>query len=136
MLPKVSNGNGRSILRHTLFYVALIGAGMSAFYFIAPTFIVKTLFGASYIDAVGIIGLFGLGIALFSVNNVFTIYNLAVKRLNMAYFAILALVIEIILINFIATTILEVAKIVLAVNIALLLAMLAYTKDYLVNGHE
>ena len=135
MLPKVSNGNGKKILRQTLFYVLLIGAGMSAVYFIAPTFIVKTLFGASYVDAVKIIGLFGLGVALFSVNNVFAVYNLAIKRLNMAYFAILALIIEVILINFIATTILEVVKIVLVVNIALLLAMLAYTKDYLVNGH-
>ncbi|MEK6983474.1 MAG: oligosaccharide flippase family protein [Nanoarchaeota archaeon] len=136
MLPKVSPGNGRSILRHTLFYVALLGAGMSAFYFIAPTFIVKTLFGASYLDAVNVIGLFGISIALFSAANVLIVYNLAVRRLMTVYIAIILLLVEVVAINYFATTMIEIVKVVLIVNIILFLAMLAYTKDYLVNEHE
>ena len=136
MLPKVSPGNGRSILRHTMFYVALLGAGMSAFYFIAPTFIVKTLFGATYLDAVKILGLFGISIALFSIANVLVVYNLAVRRLITGYIAIIALLVEIIAINYFATSMLEVVKVVLIINIILFLSMLVYTKDYLVNGYE
>ena len=136
MLPKVSPGNGKSILRHTLFYVTLLGAGMSAFYFIAPTFAVKTLFGSSYLDAVGIVGLFGVSVALFSASNVLVVYNLAVRRLMTAFIAIIALLIEVIAINYFAATMLEIVKVVLIVNIILFLSMLAYTKDYLVNGHE
>lgn len=127
MLPKVSNGNGKSILRNTLFYVSLIGIILSLVYFVMPSFVINILFGKSYLPASPLIGLLGISIALFSITNVLVTYNLAVKRMGTVYFAIIALILEIFLINSV-NSLSAVVNVVLAVNFVLLLSMLVYTK--------
>jgi len=133
MLPKVSNGNGKSILRNTLLYVFLIGMGLSLVYFIMPSFVINVLFGKSYLNASPLIGLLGISIALFSITNVLVTYNLAIKRMGIIYFAIIALILEIFLINYV-NSLSAVVNVVLAVNFVLLLVMLYYTKDDLIGN--
>ena len=136
MLPKISNGNGKSVFRNTLLYVFLIGAGLSFIYFIAPSFVINVLFGKSYLAASGIIGLLGISTALFCVSNVLVVYNLAINRMGTIYFAIAAILLEVLLINYFADSLGAVVNSVLIVNVILLLAMIVYTKDYLFDKSE
>ncbi len=136
MLPKVSAGNRHVILRNTLLYVSSLSVAMALIYLLAPEIIVKILLGQSYAGSAGIIGIFGLSLAMYSISTVLVVYNIAISRLSVVYFIVLALFVEMIAVNFFAPTILVVAQIVFAVNAFLLLALFFGTRDHLVVKNE
>ena len=130
MFPKVADFQDRKkqagkILKPTILYTAIISLIAVATYFTAPTFVVGLLYGSNY-KITNIIGLFGLAIALYSLNNVLVSYNLALKKNKFVLLLILALVIEVFAITLFHNTLLEIVKIIVAVN-AMLFALLLLT---------
>jgi len=86
MFPKVTELNVASkdecigLFRKGLRYTAVIAVLGVGTYFIIPEFIVSLLFGSSYTQTAGLIGWFGLMIALFSFVNLFFYYVLAIDE--------------------------------------------------------
>tara|TARA_Y100000310_G_scaffold330357_1_gene401842 strand:- start:4787 stop:5815 length:1029 start_codon:yes stop_codon:yes gene_type:complete len=90
MFPKISElhtkgENSSSILKNTLFYTVLISFSIVLIYFIAPTFVIRMLYGEKYLAVKGLIGYLSLGLAFFALNNVIAMYNFAIKRMKFVY---------------------------------------------------
>lgn len=87
MFPKVSawheNGNGRAtgrLLKDALLYTVLL-AGVGALVLnLCPGFLVSVLYGSAYVESVKLVGLFSIGMLLFSLSYVLVLYQLALGR--------------------------------------------------------
>ena len=134
MFPKVNESfkkgeNPSSILRTSLFYVFLIAVALIVLSFVAPTFIVNTLYGNAYLDAVKLLGLFSVGLGLFSLSNVLMFYNFGIEKKSFIYAIFGAFVFEAVLISLFHSTLIEVVKIVVGVNLLLFLFFIFYTRE-------
>ena len=140
MFPKVSDLYSQkkevsSLLKNTLFYTLLIVSVPILVYFIAPTFIIRLLYGPDYSPVAGLLPLMGIALGLFALSNVLVLFNLAVNRLKTLYFLIIAFVLEVGSIILFSSTLLEVIKVILIVNILLFILLLFYTrKEFGFNG--
>ena len=94
-------------------------------YYIAPSLVVRLFYGASY-EISGIIGLFGLGIAFYSLSNVVVWYNLAVKKRSFIWLVAACLLTELVAIIYFHGSLLEVVKVLVITN-ALLFVLLLTT---------
>lgn len=139
LFPKVaslySQGKDTSkILIKALIYTILLVIVGCAAYYIMPIFIVSMLYGSEYIEAVPpLIGLFGVGIAMFSINQIMITYNLAIERKSFIWIFILAILAEVAGIFLFHNTLEEVIKIFFAVNCFTLVAMLFYNRKEIFN---
>ncbi len=100
MFPKVAELEVRKQPHGFIFLksVALV-AGLSAIavavYFIRPTFVLNFLFGSAYNEAIPLIGMFGLAIALLSVSYVFINYFLSAGKTFFVYLLPLFVFVEV-----------------------------------------
>ena len=135
MFPKVSEQNAKSrdssrIMKTTLFYVFLISFIGIIAYFVAPTFIAGIFYGSRYRIS-GLIGYFGLAMALFSMSNVLAMYNLATGKTRFIYIIGLFVLLEMAAIFMFHSSILEVIKIVTIANALLFASLVFYNrKDF------
>ncbi len=130
MLPKVNEIVGRAILRKTLCIIALIGCSIVTVFFVFGSFFTHLIYGANSLLLVA----FGISMTLFSLVDALVVFNLALRRLRMAYIVAAALIIEFILIVFFSTEIAHVIFILLFTNLMLLVSMLYYTRGHLVSS--
>ncbi len=68
------------ILRYSMFMVLAGSLAVTASYFIMPNFIIRTLFGSSYLPVAPYLGCFGIVMTLFSLSNLLVVYNLSIKK--------------------------------------------------------
>jgi O-antigen/teichoic acid export membrane protein len=120
MFPKIvylatKNKNVSGLFRSALLYNFLIGFGIVGLYFLIPKLIVNTMYGAAY-DISGIIGLFGIAMALFSLNNVFIMYNLALKKYKFIWSIVTGIIFEVVLISIWHSHIIDVVYSLIVVN--------------------
>lgn len=85
MFPKVAELRMKKQKYNFIFLKSvLLVAGLSALatliYFVEPKFILNFLFGAEYITAVPLIGIFGIAVSLMSISYVFVNYFLAIGK--------------------------------------------------------
>jgi len=95
-------------------------------YFITPTFIVNILYGKDYIEIVPLIGLFGIGMAFYSLIQIMINYNLAVEKYGFIYIIIIGFIIEIAGIITYHQTLLDIVKIFTVSNALILGGILIY----------
>jgi O-antigen/teichoic acid export membrane protein len=139
LFPKVashySQGKDTSkILVKAMVYTGVLVAIGCAAYYIMPTFIVSILYGSEYLEAVPpLIGLFGIGIAMFSLNQIMITYNLAIERKSFIWIFVAAILLEVAGIFLFHNTLEEVIKIFFAVNCFTLVAMLFYNRKEIFN---
>ncbi len=76
------NSSSVHVLKKTLFIVLLLSIGITAFYFVFPTFIISLVFGKSFIGASSLLGIFGIAMTIFSITNIWIIYLLSVHDLK------------------------------------------------------
>ena len=116
MFPKASEikekGKGTfKILKHTLFYVAVLGVLLVIIYNIAPGFVVSTLYGSQYNSTIQLIGLFSIGMLFFSLINTVIQHNMAVENLSYLPLLLLGAIVEVLGILFFHSTLLDVVKV-------------------------
>jgi O-antigen/teichoic acid export membrane protein len=131
MFPMIAERHARgentsSILRKSLVYTGLLSGSMSLLYLLFPRLVVK-LFGPGYAAALPLVAPYGLAMFFFSLTVIVMQYHLAIK--NMRYIALFAgfTVLEILLLVTFHSSTLEMVKILLGANLALLSASLYYT---------
>ena len=66
MITKLNKMNYKHTQTGYLTIFVLIAVALIVLSFVAPTFIVNTLYGNAYLDAVKLLGLFSVGLGLFS----------------------------------------------------------------------
>ncbi len=119
-------------LIYTLFFV-LIGVGV---FFATPRLIVLIMYGSEYLDIVSLIGLFGLALGLFSINQVLIIYNLAVEKYKFLWIILTGIILQIIGILIFNSVLSDIVKITLLSQTFILIGMLIYNRKELFNGNK
>jgi len=118
----------RKILYESMLYIFSICFAVVSVYFIAPHFVLSLLFGASYIDAVPLIGLFGLAMGFFALSNALVQYNLALKNTKFIWVLFFAVIIEIAMISLFHDSLLTVVKILAGTMALVFSSMLIITR--------
>jgi O-antigen/teichoic acid export membrane protein len=118
-------------LVYTSFFV-LIGTGIL---FATPRLIVSVMYGVEYLDIVSYVGLFGLALGLFSINQVLITYNLAVEKYGFLWIALAGFLLEIVGIGIFHSLLSDVIKIVLLSQAFTMIGMLLYNRKELFNGN-
>lgn len=119
-------------------FITLFLAGIGCIvYFITPTLIVNTLYGKEYLEIVKLIGLFGIGMAMYSLSQVLITYNLAIEKYKFIYIILAGFIIEMTGIILYHNSLLDITKIFVVTNAIILGLMLVYNiNDLFKNGYD
>jgi len=135
MFPKVSelhasNKHTHKILKNTLFYVLIISLAIVFMFFIAPDLIVFLFFGRQYNISM-LIGIYGIAMTLFSLNNLLVMYNLSIRRFGFVLIFIPLLALEILSIYLFHDTLITIIKIVTVIMLLAFVSLLFYNRKEL-----
>lgn len=140
LFPKIvsKKAQGKDVSRllirgliYTSFFV-LIGV---AVLFATPRLIVSLMYGFEYMDIVSLIGIFGLALGLFSINQVLIMYNLAVEKYKFLWIVFTGLALEFIGISIFHYLLSDIIKIILLSQAFIMVGMLLYNRKELFNGN-
>ncbi len=121
------------LLYESIFYVFCISFAVVVVYFIAPHFVLNLLFGSSYIDAVPLIGLFGLAMGFFALSSALVQYNLAIRDMKFVYVIFASVLIEVIMISLFHDSLLTVVKILTGTMVLTFSSMMIITKKEIIG---
>lgn len=128
----VRKEDGKGILKKSLLYTGILSGSIALIYIIFPGIIVK-MFGAKYETAIDLVGLYGIGMFLFSLVTILVNYHLAMR--NMRYVVIFAgfIILEIVAMTIFHSSILNIISILVIINLILVTTSMIYTfKDNMV----
>lgn len=122
----VRKEDGKGVLKKSLLYTGILSGSVSLIYIVFPGIIV-TIFGTKYETAIGMVGLYGLGMFLFSLITILVNYHLAIR--NMRYVVIFAgfIILEVIAMAIFHSSILDIINILLITNLVLIITSMIYT---------
>ena len=113
-------------------FLVLIGVGV---YFTTPRLIVLAIYGSDYLPIASLVGMFGLALGLYSITQVFIVYNLAVEKYKFLWILLFGFLLEIIGIVLFNSSLSEIIKISLLTELFILGMMLIYNrKEIFKNG--
>ena len=119
-------------LIYTAFFV-LVGVGILS---ATPRLIVLGMYGADYLNIVPIVGLFGLALGVFSINQILITYNLAMEKYGFLWIILSGLILQIIGIVLFHSVLSDIIKILLLSQILILCGMLIHNKkEFSINGN-
>jgi len=95
---KAKEQNYRKIFLQSLGIVALVSAGMSIIYFIAPNFIVSMLYGTDYLKAASSLGLFAVFLSFFSIVSLFVNYYISINKYKLILLTFPAAILQVVFI--------------------------------------
>jgi len=119
-------------LIYTAFFV-LVGVGILS---ATPRLIVLGMYGADYLNIVPIVGLFGLALGVFSINQILITYNLAMEKYGFLWIILSGLILQIIGIVLFHSVLSDIIKILLLSQILIMSGMLIHNrKEFSINGN-
>ena len=119
-------------LIYTAFFV-LVGVGILS---ATPRLIVLGMYGADYLSIIPIIGLFGLALGVFSINQILITYNLAMEKYGFLWIIISGLILQIFGIIIFHSVLSDIIKILLLSQILIMSGMLIHNrKEFSINGN-
>lgn len=137
MFPKVSAWNDRNneavttrLLKDALFYTGFLAGLGTLILNLFPGFVVSFLYGFAYKESTNLVGLFAIGMLLFSLSYVLILYQLALARKKFLPLLALGAVMEVGGIMFFHSSLWNVVAVFTAVMALIFLSMLALTPRY------
>jgi len=134
LFPKVANLTaqgkkaGKMLTKGLIYtsFLVLIGVGV---YFATPRLIVLVIYGKEYLAITPLIGMFGLALGLYSITQVFIVYNLAVERYNFLWILLAGFLLEITGIAAFHSSLSDIIKISLLAEAFILVMMIIYNRE-------
>ncbi|HLD25132.1 MAG TPA: oligosaccharide flippase family protein [Patescibacteria group bacterium] len=77
-----------------LLFVAGLSSILTLFYFLFPTFVVRVLYGSSFDEAIPYVGLFGVFISLFTLDNILFSICLAIEKVKVWMIGLTAAIVQ------------------------------------------
>lgn len=126
LLPKATENqalglNSNNILRKSLLLASLLSGILVLAYWLFPGIIIKVFFGEAYLEAINLVGWYGIAMLLFSLNFVLINYSLAIRNLKLMLLADLITLTEVVAIVLIHRSLTQIILILLFGNLLLLL---------------
>ena len=122
---------GTKLICIALVTVTAVSAGITALYFIFPELIIRTFFGASYIQGASLLGLFGVFLVLYSIGNMFTTICMALSKLTIWFVPVVCAVIQIIGITLYHDSVISVIWVNIASCLLLVVSLLGYYRKHI-----
>jgi O-antigen/teichoic acid export membrane protein len=131
LFPMISENHARGESYHRLLklgalFTFLVTGFVTAVYFLIPEFMVLTLFGEKYLEISGLLGMFGVFIALLSLAGLFANFYLSINKTFPSYIILSAAVLQIILLFIYNETLAEIIWVSITVTFLLLISLLLY----------
>ncbi len=132
MFPKVSElhqkkKSHKSLLKKSLFLVALVGIPLCILYFLLPEFVVRVFFGEKYVSAAGLVWKFAVFMLLFSLTYTISMYNLSINKLKFIVILQSFSIMEGILIWIYHTSLLQIVLMLIGIGFAMFVTMFLTT---------
>jgi len=118
----------KRLLKLSLSIVGLISTIITFVYFIFPKFVVKTLFGASYLAIVPYTGLIGVIFILFSIINILVLYHLSIKRTDFIFILLIGTALEVGLLSYFHQDIKQILTCLISAMTLILISLIIYLK--------
>lgn len=122
----VRKEDGKGVLKKSLLYTGILSGSVALIYIIFPSIIVK-MFGVKYEIGADLVGLYGIGMFLFSLIAIMVNYHLAMR--DMRYVVIFAgfIILEIVAMTIFHSSILDIVSILVITNLILVITSMIYT---------
>lgn len=127
MFPKVSKMYAEKkdtshLLNISLLYTGLVSGVMAAGYWFFPALVVKIPYGSAYVEVAPVVQLYGVAMLFFSLTVVLMRYSLAIHYVSYVYLFAFFTLLEIGLLTVFHASMMEMTRIILMVNAALLIS--------------
>lgn len=134
---KARNKDTSIMLIKALFFTGILIVIGCVIYFIAPYFITSLLYGKEFTAfVVPLIGLFGIAMGVFSLNQIMITFNLAIEKYSFILIIVASIMIEVIGIYMFHSSLIEIVKVVLVTNLFTFIVFLIYNrKEFMKNGN-
>jgi len=134
MFPLVSEkfengGKYHHFLNQSFLIVGGVSFLITIIYFLFPSLMVKILYGDSYLQAAGYLGIFAVFISFYSLSNLLVNFFLSIGKIKVAVICLFAAFLQIILISLFHHSLLEVIKISLIISVLLFLSLMIFLKQ-------
>jgi O-antigen/teichoic acid export membrane protein len=131
MFPKVSKMYTEKrdtirLLNKSLLYTGVLSGIMAAGYWFFPVLVVKIPYGSAYVEVAPVVQLYGVAMLFFSLTVVIMRYNLAIHDLKYVYLFAFFTFLEIGLLAVFHGSMVEMARILLVVNVVLFISSYGY----------
>jgi O-antigen/teichoic acid export membrane protein len=114
-------------------FLAFIGVGILSS---TPRLIVLLMYGKEYLEIVPIVGLFGVALGVFSINQILIAYNLAMQKYGFLWYILVGLILQIVGMILFHSVLSDIIKILLLSQILIMGGMLIHNKkEFSKNGH-
>ncbi|MFA6023459.1 MAG: oligosaccharide flippase family protein [Candidatus Pacearchaeota archaeon] len=139
LFPKVvsltaKGKNTSKLLKKSLLYTFSLAAIGCIVYFMFPEIIVSLLYGSDYSSIISFVPIFAVGMAFYSLTQILISYNLAKENYSFIWAIIIGFVFEMLGIAFFHNSLTQVVYVFLSVNLAIVLALLFYSRKDIFNG--
>ncbi len=122
----VRKEDGKRVLKKSLLYTGILSGSVALIYIIFPGIIVTT-FGEKYEMGVDLMGLYGVGIFLFSLITIIVNYHLAMKNTRYVVIFTIFVSLEIMMMMRFHSSILNIVSILVITNLILAITSMIYT---------
>jgi len=134
MFPLVSEkfengGKYKHFLKQSFLIVGGVSFLITIIYFLFPSLMVKILYGDSYLQTAGYLGVFAIFISFYSFSNLLVNFFLSIGKTKVAGICLFAAFLQIVLISLFHDSLLEVIKISLIISILLFLSLVIFLKQ-------
>lgn len=116
----------RRIILLGLGLVLLVSVGISGIYFLLPKLMINILYGQAYLSAAGNLGFFAIFISLYSLCVLFLNYYLSISKTKIISLALLAALVQIMLISIFHQSINQIIQVNIGVAFFLFMGLLLY----------
>lgn len=122
MFPKVSEmhelkGKSKGLLYKSIGMIGLLIIPIILLYFLIPEFIIKIVYGVSYLPVAPLLGWFGLFMGLFSLVYLVSFYLMSINKTRFVIVLFLVDVLEVILINYYHTSLTNIITILIGLTL-------------------
>ena len=101
------NKNSLNIFKKSFLIISFVCFIVALFYYLLPELIIKILYGAQYLEMAPYLVYSGIAFSLLSLSNLVLVYGLSTNNLRYSKFLVIFLVIEIVLLSFFHSNVLE-----------------------------
>lgn len=131
MFPIVSKRKSIGEAYHKVFVLALgivlsVSLAITLFYFLFPTFAIRTLYGSAYLAAKGVLVWMGIFVSFYSLTSLLVNYSLSLGRSKIIVFPLLGALFQIPLIWIWHASLIQVTQVSLGITVFMFLGSLAY----------
>ncbi len=134
MFPKTSElyakkQNSSVILKKSLLVTFLLSASVTIGYFLFPVFVTKLVFGSKFLASSSLLGIIGIAMTFFALDNVLLFYNLSIHNYDFIKMLVFCTILQVVLILFFHKSLPQIVYVLILSSILLFVSTLDVRRE-------